>query len=71
MKTHTIIYGYDFSTEMIEINYSDGVGYILLHCSKSSLNKDCVVFDGIFPVKLDYGLFKEIHNKFVNRKLGK
>jgi len=30
-----------------------------------------VVFDGIFPVKLDYGLFKEIHNKFVQRKIGK
>lgn len=71
MKTHTIIYGYDFTTEMIQINYSDGVGYILLHCSKSSLNKECEVFGDIFPVKLDYELFKEIHNSFVYRKLEK
>jgi hypothetical protein len=71
MKTHTIIYGYDFSTEMIEVNYSDGVGYILLHCCKSPLGKECVVLDDIFPVKLDYELFKVIHNKFIDKKLGK
>lgn len=71
MKTHTIIYGYDFSTEIIQINYSDGIGYVLLHCCQSVLNKECEVFSDIFPVKLDYELFKEIHNKFVHRKLGK
>ena len=66
-----MIYGYDFSTEVIEVNYSNGIGYILLHCCESSLGKDCVVFDGFFEHKLDYELFKEIHNKFVNKKLGK
>jgi len=71
MKTHTTIYGYEFTTEMIEINYSDGVGYILLHCCESVLNKNCVVLDDIFPAKLDYQFFKEIHNSFINKKLGK
>lgn len=71
MKTHTLIYGYDFSTEMIEINYSNGIGYIILHCCKSVLNDECVVHNDIFPGKLNYDLFKEIHNKFVYRKLGK
>jgi hypothetical protein len=30
-----------------------------------------VVLDDIFPVKLDYELFKVIHNKFIDKKLGK
>ena len=71
MKTHTMIYGYDFSTEVIEVNYSNGIGYILLHCCESSLGKDCVVFDGLFEDKLNYEMLRVIHNKFVNRKLGK
>ena len=71
MKTHTMIYGYDFSTEIIEINYSGRVGYIVLHCCKSSLNDECVVHNDIFPCKLNYDLFKEIHNKIIYRKIGK
>lgn len=71
MKTYTVIYGYTFTTEMIEIDYSDGVGYILLHCVESSLNRECVVHDEIFPVKLDYDLFKYIHNRYIERKLKK
>ncbi len=66
-----MIYGYDFSTEVIEVNYSNGIGYILLHCCESSLGKDCVVFDGFFEHKLNYEMLRVIHNKFVNRKLGK
>jgi hypothetical protein len=71
MKTHTIAYGYDFSTEMIQMNYSDGVGYILHHCCKSPLGKECILIDEIFEHKFDYELFKEIHNKFIHKKLGK
>jgi hypothetical protein len=66
-----MIYGYDFSTEVIEVNYSNGIGYILLHCCESPLGKECVVFDELFDRKLDYEIFKMIHNKFVDRKLGK
>ena len=66
-----MIYGYDFSTEVIEVNYSNGIGYILLHCCESSLGKDCVVFDGFFEHKLNYEMLRVIHNKFVDRKLGK
>ena len=71
MKTHTIIYGYDFSTEMIEVKYSNSIRYILIHCCESSLGKECVVFDDLFDHRLDYEMFKMIHNKFVNKKLGK
>ena len=68
MKTITLGYGCQFSTEMILVNYKGGSGYILLHCIESSSDKECVVHSDIFDTKLDYETFKYIHNRFVSKK---
>ena len=65
MKTHTIIQGVNYSTEQVEIRFTDGVKVTLIHCIETPLDKDCECSGDIFDSKLDYDIFKDYHNSFI------
>ena len=65
MKTHTIIGGVDYSTEQVEIRFTDGVKVTLIHCVETPLDKDCECSGDVFDSNLDYDIFKDYHNSFI------
>jgi len=65
MKTHTIIGGVDYSTEQVEIRFTDGVKVTLIHCVETPLDKHCECSGDIFDSNLDYDIFKDYHNSFI------
>jgi hypothetical protein len=65
MKTNTIIGGVIYSTEQVEIKFTDGVKVTLIHCVETQLDKHCECFGDIFDAKLDYEIFKDYHNSFI------
>ena len=67
MKTHTIIYGVNYSTEQVLIDFNGKLVYSLIYCIESPLDKDCECDDETFDTKLDYELFREYHNNFVKK----
>ena len=67
MKTHTILYGVNYSTEQVLINFDDKMVYCLVFCVETPLDKDCECFDEVFDTKLDYEVFKDYHNSFIKK----
>jgi hypothetical protein len=67
MKTHTIIYGVNYSTEQVVINFDDKMVYCLVFCIETQLDKDCECFDEVFDAELDYQVFKDYHNSFIKK----
>jgi hypothetical protein len=65
MKTNTIIGGVIYSTEQVEIKFTDGVKITLIHCVETQLDKHCECSGDIFEAKLDYEIFKDYHNSFI------
>jgi hypothetical protein len=65
MKTNTIIGGVIYSTEQVEIKFTDGVKVTLIHCVETQLDKHCECSGDIFEAKLDYEIFKDYHNSFI------
>lgn len=67
MKTHTIIYGVNYSTEQVLRELNGKKVYSLIFCIETPLDKDCESFDGTFDTKLDYELFREYHGNFIKK----
>jgi hypothetical protein len=67
MKTHTIIFGVNYSTEQVLRDFNGKVGYSLIHRIETPLNKYCEYGDEVFDTKLDYEVFKEHHNNFIRK----
>lgn len=65
MKTNTIIGGVIYSTEQVELRFTDGVKVTLIHCVETQLDKHCECSGDIFDVMLDYDIFKDYHNSFI------
>jgi hypothetical protein len=65
MKTNTIIGGVIYSTEQVEIKFTDGLKVTLIHCVETQLDKHCECSGDIFEAKLDYEIFKDYHNSFI------
>jgi len=67
MKTHTIVYGVNYSTEQVLRDFNGKKVYSLTYCIETPLDKDCEYGDEIFESKLDYEVFREYHNNFVKK----
>jgi hypothetical protein len=65
MKTNTIIGGVIYSTEQVEIKFTDGVKVTLIHCVETQLDKHCECSGDIFDGMLDYEMFRSYHDSFV------
>ena len=70
MKTYTKLWGKTKSTEMVEITYDKtSTGYIIIHSIETAESSEYWCQDYLLNEKLDYEIFKEIHNGVVKQQV--
>ena len=70
MKTYTKLWGKTISTEMVEITYDKtSTGYIIIHSIETAESSEYWCQDYLLNEKLDYEIFKQIHNGVVKQQV--